>query len=234
MTEAAKAQGWCIDVSTAEIKTNPSGTLIPFSTITDGIQFKMPTEEVEFSLDIYQDVSMKPVKLAGILKNGALKFSTDTAGNNVAMEALPGTTIYVHAIPDPGYKLKDDLVRIIKYSDKTIVSEEVSTGLWKFVTPEGGIWIQNAEFEPIDNYEITFAITSGKQVQVSADGGASKGVVDGDKMIAKYGTTIVVTANSGEKILSMTASTGSCSGNSYTVPVLPGTPGAATLTIAVG
>ena len=96
--------------------------------------------------------------------------------------------------------------------------------------PEGGIKIE-AVFEPIDNYEITFSITSGKTVQISVDGGSTKGVVNGDKLIAKFGSTVSISAaNSGEKIDSVTLSSGvgTVSGNSFKVGA-----GAATLTIAV-
>ena len=226
VTEAAKAQGWRIEVDSATVTGSSSGSKVEFAAVTDGIQFKMPAESVEIELYLYLDASVAPIKLNGSMSHGALKF---TNGGNVITEARPGTEVTIEVIPDTGYRLKGDSLRILKKSDNTIISEELGGGKWKFTMPEGGIKIQ-AEFEP-EEYEITFSITTGKTVQISVDGGSTKGVVNGDKLIAKFGSTVSISAaNSGEKIDSVTLSSGvgTVSGKSFKVGA-----GVATLTIAV-
>ena len=229
ITEAAKAQGWRIKIDPASTYVeDSSANTINYSAVTDGIQFTMPASSVEVYVTVYQDASMKPVKFSGVISHGALKFSEDSAGTKIRTEGIPGEVLYVTAIPDTGYKLKDD-VKILRSSDNLIVSEFESGDTWKFTVPEGGIKIQ-AEFVP-QEYEITFSITSGKTVQISVDGGSTKGVTDGDKLIAKFGSTISFSAaNSGEKIDSVTLSSGAgtVSGKSFKVGA-----GVATLTIAV-
>lgn len=229
VTEAAKAQGW-------SIVTNPQKTYIrigtgtdeaDYSVVTDGIEFTMPADDVRLTIRLQQAPSMVPVKFNGVISHGALKFSEDAAGTKILTEALPGKDVYVTAIPDTGYQLKG-IVKILNTAN-VIVSEQVVAGKeWHFIVPEGGIYIQ-AEFEP-QSYEITLNITAGKTVQVSVDGGSTKGVANGDKLVAKYGSYVYFTPNSGESItsLTLTSGAGTVSGATFQVGA-----GVATLTIAV-
>ena len=185
----------------------------------------MPADNVRLTIRLQQAPSMIPVKFYGVIANGALKFSEDAAGTKILTEALPGKDVYVTAIPDTGYQLKG-IVKILN-AENVIISEQVVAGKeWHFIVPEGGIAIQ-AEFEP-QSYEITLNITTGKTVEVSVDGGSTKGVKNGDKLVAKYGSYVYFTPNYGESItgLSLTTGAGTVSGVTFQV-------GAGTATLKV-
>ena len=178
-------------------------------------------------LEVKVTSSSNPI-VKGTIKGGDLLFSTNSAMSDVITAAEIGQTVYVSDTPygDNKRLQTEDLHIIGIASGAEIAPNVVSTNVWSFPMPAGGVLV-NASFGA-EKKTIKIKLPADKFAHLSA--GDLSAIISGDKSVQlDAGTVITVSsATEGYSKVSLSADKGIIDGNKYTV-----TDDGATLTITL-